>query len=685
MKVKEVEIHNYKSICSEKKACKLPLDEKVTFLIGANESGKTNVLEAMLKFSTGGFDKNDMPHVSKWCGKPNIPDDLKMVSVTYNTDNDDRKIISKINPVLVNSREIVVTRNYRGEPYISSPDLKIESGLQVSLKNAKEAIKNVVAATRAYLKEYRDSKNEAPTSTLSAAQRLRSLFLAVDSLVGSIKPSQIRNAEKKLARLRNALKNLSSPIPESEEKALRRLEALAVQLKEMQEFMDARNMAGKVWNIVPKFEMVPVNPTLWLEGQYSVEDISNKPQDETSLMSVRRLLHLANLNLDEVRDLSIEMQTVELDRSADRATKLLRELWEQEKEITVRFEWSPEKANNEILIMIETNGYRGFPQNRSLGFRWFLELYLLYATAMKNNAVLLFEEPGVYLHPIAQNYLKNVMRESVAKQGQIVYSTHLPNMYDCAYPEGCRAISKEDGVTVFDTNFESKKGPVIWEVAMQALGVRHPQLRMCKENILTEGPADWVYLLTFSRALAGEDDRFMDIACGLVHIHPCQGTKNVPLIVSFFRQEGVRSIVLLDSDEAGEHAKRKIEEEYKIPDEYIVGIIMINDVIDKGELGEGQHEIEDLFGKEYYTSIVSSYMGSKIVESEEIKKPNLIASATARIVKDKVGKNIDKYELAWHFHDMVIKEKKEIPEDIKERFKKLLVMMVDNIRVERKG
>ena len=57
MKVKEVKIQNYKSICSKIKECRLKLDEKVTFLIGANESGKTNILDTMVKFSAGGFMK----------------------------------------------------------------------------------------------------------------------------------------------------------------------------------------------------------------------------------------------------------------------------------------------------------------------------------------------------------------------------------------------------------------------------------------------------------------------------------------------------------------------------------------------------------------------------------------------------------------------------------------------------
>ena len=61
MKAIEVRIENYKSIRSDVKEFRLLLEPTVTVLVGANESGKTNVLEALEKFSTGKFDFEDIP------------------------------------------------------------------------------------------------------------------------------------------------------------------------------------------------------------------------------------------------------------------------------------------------------------------------------------------------------------------------------------------------------------------------------------------------------------------------------------------------------------------------------------------------------------------------------------------------------------------------------------------------
>ncbi len=100
MKAIEVEIHNYKSICIDIKECKLRLDNAVTFLVGANESGKTNILEALTKYSRGGFEDIDIPYMCPYSGESEPPKDLRMVSVTYDIEDTDRKALGQIHKSL---------------------------------------------------------------------------------------------------------------------------------------------------------------------------------------------------------------------------------------------------------------------------------------------------------------------------------------------------------------------------------------------------------------------------------------------------------------------------------------------------------------------------------------------------------------------------------------------------------
>ena len=97
MKATEVRIENYKSIRSDVKEFRLSLDPSVTVLVGANESGKTNVLEALEKFSTGRFDSEDIPYSSAAArALPEGQARVRMVSVVFSLEKGDQDLLAEI-------------------------------------------------------------------------------------------------------------------------------------------------------------------------------------------------------------------------------------------------------------------------------------------------------------------------------------------------------------------------------------------------------------------------------------------------------------------------------------------------------------------------------------------------------------------------------------------------------------
>lgn len=682
MRIKEILIHNYKSICSEVRECRLKLDEKVTYLIGANEGGKTNILEAMIKFFQGGFKQSDIPYMSAWRSEPEIPDDLKMVSVTFAIDENEQQVLTKIHPALSKATEVSITRNYTDEPYISSPDLKAESRLDELLSDLGQDSKDFANKFNKYKREYKQVNKEAASSTRSASARLGSLVSQIDVLTSSFDPSMIVPTRRKIRRLETAIQRLANPLASIETDVLKPFEKIAKTVEELPKLRDAMKASQKLWELIPRFAFVPADPKLWLAGQYRVDDIINKPEDYEKLKSVRRLLSLAELNLDQTRNLREDMQAVTLERAAQKVTEVLKGVWKQEPDIELKLEWSPREGNRKLLVMIESAGHRGSPQDRSHGFRWFLEFYLIYATALHHNMVLVFEEPGIHLHPKAQDDLKHIMRDEVAAQSQIVYTTHLPGMYDLACPEGCRAVKKDSGVTNIVDQYSPEHQYTTWEVAMNALGIDAPFLRMFRRNIITEGPADWVYMLTFAKLLADEGPKIHKVASGLIHIFPSKGASAIPGIIPFFFQPGVKSVVLLDSDQAGKNCEGKLQTELSLPNDFIVDIVMTNDIEGiEQSLGSGEHEIEDLFGTKYYASLVSGWLGQHKLEGKlekkDFKKQNLIGKQAKAIIKQKHRIKLDKADVAWYFHDLVLKSDPEIPEEVKDRFKNLLLRLTE--------
>ena len=105
-------IHNFKSIAED---CHLVFDNNITAIVGASESGKTNVLEALNKFFINkAFDKSDICTFSEEA----IDNDSYMVSLTFIIEgNDDYEEISKIDNRLIKNGEFTI-RKCRNGKYI---------------------------------------------------------------------------------------------------------------------------------------------------------------------------------------------------------------------------------------------------------------------------------------------------------------------------------------------------------------------------------------------------------------------------------------------------------------------------------------------------------------------------------------------------------------------------------------
>jgi predicted ATP-dependent endonuclease of OLD family len=295
--------------------------------------------------------------------------------------------------------------------------------------------------------------------------------------------------------------------------------------------------------------------------------------------------------------------------------------------------------------------------------------------------VLVFEEPGIHLHPDAQDDLKGIVRDKVAEQCQVVYTTHLPSMYDLAYPEGCRAvmIDPRTGVTLIESQYSPNHQYATWEVAMRALGITNPVQGMLNRNIIVEGPADWVYLLTFAQLLASEETRLNGVASGLIHIHPCRGASSIPGIVPFFFQPGVKSVVVLDSDQPGKSAKDKLEAQFNPPNDYISGILMINEVV---YADSKEHELEDLLSDDYYALLVTETIGqNRKISAKDFKRKNCIGAEAVRLVKEKYGIKLDKDKVAWHFRERVLHGDEKVDEQVMTCFKKLLLKVTETLGV----
>jgi energy-coupling factor transporter ATP-binding protein EcfA2 len=229
-------------------------------------------------------------------------------------------------------------------------------------------------------------------------------------------------------------------------------------------------------------------------------------------------------------------------------------------------------------------------ESRSKGFQWFFSFYLVFLVESEEghkNAVLLLDEPGLHLHPTAQQELISFFEELAAKN-QLIYTTHSPFLIDGEHLARVRTVQETEAG-------RSEISEDVWPADREtnfplqaALGYSMMQtLFTGKRNALVEGLSDYLYIHGLSLALrAAKKSGLPDD----VYITPCGGTKLVGHLASLFIGQGVRPMVLLDDDEAGRARAGALAKDLYRGHESVV--LLISAAV------PGSNAIEDVIGEE---------------------------------------------------------------------------------------
>jgi predicted ATP-dependent endonuclease of OLD family len=150
--------------------------------------------------------------------------------------------------------------------------------------------------------------------------------------------------------------------------------------------------------------------------------------------------NLAQLDLDEVistQDLQRRINL--LNRASANITGAFFDHWEQD-----RIELIARPEGNKILFGVKEHSGTDFykMEQRSRGFQWFLSFYLRINRYQNENVVLLIDEPGMNLHPMAQKNILKVMENKASPLMQILFSTHSPSLIDNQRLDRIRCVVK---------------------------------------------------------------------------------------------------------------------------------------------------------------------------------------------------------------------------------------------------
>lgn len=193
-------------------------------------------------------------------------------------------------------------------------------------------------------------------------------------------------------------------------------------------------------------------------------------------------------------------------------------------------------SSTELLVK-EKNG-ETIPFNQtSLGRRWYLT-YLFVKQLLKPGDVLCLDEPGAFLHPQAQEELRNDFKELSEKGVYVFVATHSEYMLPERLHNIYNVTMEEDGTHV--QAFEN--GDKLCEEIQDSLGVKTVSdilFHFSKTLLLVEGNPDKECIEKFAKLLG--------YSLQDVHVHVCDGD-SILHVAYICLKNRIKFKALLDND-----------------------------------------------------------------------------------------------------------------------------------------
>ena len=227
----------------------------------------------------------------------------------------------------------------------------------------------------------------------------------------------------------------------------------------------------------------------------------------------------------------------------------------------------------------------------------------------------LLDEPGLHLHPTAQQELISFF-EKLANDNPLIYTTHSPFLIDGEHLHRIRPVTEDDtGHSRISVDSWPEDRETIFPLQAAAGYAMVRGLFQHRKNVLVEGLSDYLYLHSLNlhcRALGRE---------GLpedIYITPCGGTKLVGHIAALFLGQEVRPVVLLDGDDAGRIRRDALMKELYTGHEKAV--LMLGDV-----LGKENCETEDIIGEATILPVLKEVVGNEVsLNQDDRSKGSLV-------------------------------------------------------------
>jgi len=365
-------------------------------------------------------------------------------------------------------------------------------------------------------------------------------------------------------------------------------------------------------------------------------------EDQTILI----VLDLAQIEIDDLvkKGETADGRTIrQFDKRAASAylTKQFQRLWTQKK---VKFEIDIDGPTLNIFAEDEAIGFPVRLYRRSTGFRWYVSFAWKFTHASGGdfeNCILLLEEPGVHLHYSGQRDLLRVFDE-LSDANTILYTTHLASMVDQANPERVRIVeSRDNHLAVKHGVVSSQAAPMAVIEASLGLTADISGMLGNRKVLIVEGGTDALILNKLSGLLGRAGKTCIS---DQVYLWPAETSTKAPMYAAFAIGQRWDAAVLLDTDEAGLLAKKKIMDmnikQLADSEGYEFKVLMLGEASGVKKVDVA---IEDLFPDDFFRECVNSAYGVSIKNEDiQIDGSTLVSKRVGLALKSRHGRDIDK-------------------------------------------
>lgn len=606
MKLLKFRVLNFRSI---KDSTWIDCDN-VTNIIGVNEAGKSNALLALWKLNPARDGKinllEDLPR-NKYSEWKTSCDDIPFIQTYFQIDETDDLMSSLVK---VTGRSIdelsllYLERRYNNKYYYEFPNEKTISELSPDeliglVEQTKEEIEQITPSTKkeiTYQKSCIGGINKLLDKLhTSKAITPENIFIFKECISLKSKPSSKSSIVDKMHKLINHLDELNKTIHSKPIKSEAVWELIFQNMPTFVYYSNYGNLDSEIYlpHVIDNLSRTDISGVAAAKARtlrVLFEFINLEPQEILSLGSDGQNPNGHTLTDSEIKTFSKkkEERTVLLNSASAKLTKAFKHWWKQGNYV---FDLRADGKFFKIWVSDEIRPEKIALESRSTGLQWFLSFYLIFLVETQNklkNSILLMDEAGLSLHPLAQKDLLGFFK-SLSEHNQIIHTTHSPFLVDTENIDNVKlAYVDSEGYTVLSNDLRANTDPrtsqSIYAVhAALGLNVSDILLTGCTP-VIVEGASDQYYLYAMKNYLISSGK--WQPKSELVFM-PAGGVKGVSAIASIISTSNTLPFVILDSDSSGENFKNKlIKDLYKEQPEKIISI---GDIIDKEHA-----EIEDI-------------------------------------------------------------------------------------------